>query len=407
MGRIFRERSFYLRGPSGVRHVTIRPWVQIGAVAMAALFSFWTTYATLNTLFKDQLLAMKARKIRQVRQQAAAREARLKQTIDELKHKLMLDQDAWLSRVDELRADFGRLRERQRIMDRFLSERGLARPSGKAGAASRQGALEETRPSTPFRVRFAAPFRTARQAEEPLNLLRRDLARLERAQIALLDKAARRAGARLARARGIYRRLGLDPLRAAARAPRGASNTGGPFIPVLARDEGAAPLLRRMNRIETILDEVAALQLETRLRLPVTLPLRSYVRITSRFGYRSDPFRHILALHPGIDFKAAYGAPVRATAPGVVTYAGWAGTYGRLVKIRHDNGMETRYAHMSAVLVRTGQRVTRGTQVGRLGNTGRSTGPHLHYEIRIRGTAMDPERIWKARHDISQIETHG
>ncbi len=420
LGRIFRERSFYVRGASGVRLVTIRPWMQASALGIASLLAFWTAYATVNTVFKNQMLVMKERKLQAVRMEAAAREARLRQQIDALGGKLMLDQKAWLAKVDELRRDYDKLVARQKVLSDFLSQTGLAKPRGKdaqppAAPASRdgrgsllpRGSLTSGALERPFQERFAAPFRSAQEAQEPLNILRRRLADMKKRQIALLDLAMARAARRLARVRKIYRKLGLDPVRAAASAKFAPKAIGGPFLPVLARDEGARPLVRRMTRISAILGEAQTLRHEMLARLPVALPMRNFRRISSRFGYRSDPFRHTLALHAGIDFKAAYGAPIHAPAPGVVTYAGWAGSYGRLVKIRHDNGLETRYAHMSAILVRKGQRVRRGTRIGRLGNTGRSTGAHLHYEIRLNGKPMNPERFWKARNDISKIKIEG
>ena len=133
------------------------------------------------------------------------------------------------------------------------------------------------------------------------------------------------------------------------------------------------------------------------------LPLASYSRITSRYGMRRDPFRRTMAMHAGIDFKAPYGAPIYATAPGVVVKAGREGAYGKLVEIRHDNGFTTRYAHMSAIKVRHGARVRRGTVVGRLGNTGRSTGAHLHYETRRHGKSLNPTRLWKAWNALQEI----
>ena len=108
-------------------------------------------------------------------------------------------------------------------------------------------------------------------------------------------------------------------------------------------------------------------------------------------------------MHAGIDFKAPYGASILAAAPGVVIKAGWEGAYGKLVEIRHDNGFATRYAHMSAIKVRPGARLRRGDVVGRLGNTGRSTGAHLHYETRRHKKSINPTRLWKAIHALQKI----
>jgi murein DD-endopeptidase MepM/ murein hydrolase activator NlpD len=125
--------------------------------------------------------------------------------------------------------------------------------------------------------------------------------------------------------------------------------------------------------------------------------------VTSRFGLRKDPFRRKPAMHSGIDFRGPVGSPVYTTAPGVIVKAGRHGGYGKLVEVRHENGVTTRYAHLSMIAVRAGQKVKRGDMIGKLGNTGRSTGPHLHYETRVGGRAIDPLKFWKARDVFQEI----
>lgn len=119
-------------------------------------------------------------------------------------------------------------------------------------------------------------------------------------------------------------------------------------------------------------------------------PCRRFSRISSRFGYRKDPFTGRRAFHPGLDFAPGYGAAVYASMSGVVTYAGWMGGYGRLVVIRHTDGYRTRYGHLSRIRVKKGDYVRQGRQIGNVGNTGRSKGAHLHFEIRRNGKPLDP-----------------
>ncbi|HEV7558054.1 MAG TPA: peptidoglycan DD-metalloendopeptidase family protein [Kofleriaceae bacterium] len=121
-----------------------------------------------------------------------------------------------------------------------------------------------------------------------------------------------------------------------------------------------------------------------RLQLPVN------GTATSGYGMRNDPVHGISQNHPGFDLAAKTGTPVAAAAGGTITHAGEAGTYGNLVTIRHDNGFETRYAHLSAVTVKVGDKVDAGQQVGNVGTTGYSTGPHLHFELRRDGKPLDP-----------------
>jgi murein DD-endopeptidase MepM/ murein hydrolase activator NlpD len=130
--------------------------------------------------------------------------------------------------------------------------------------------------------------------------------------------------------------------------------------------------------------------------VPIRKPINGELDTTSGFGVRLDPFLHSPAMHTGLDFRGETGEPVHATANGSVTHAGWSGGYGRMVEIDHGNGFATRYGHLSAIEVEVGQSVRIGQTVGRVGSTGRSTGPHLHYETRVDGEAVDPQRFLRA-----------
>jgi murein DD-endopeptidase MepM/ murein hydrolase activator NlpD len=112
--------------------------------------------------------------------------------------------------------------------------------------------------------------------------------------------------------------------------------------------------------------------------------------VTSPFGVRTDPLIGAAALHSGMDFRAPVGMDAKVTAPGVVVKAGWNGGYGRMVEVDHGQGFTTRYAHLSEILVSVGEKLSAGDSVGRTGSSGRSTGPHLHYEVRHNGEAVDP-----------------
>jgi len=122
-------------------------------------------------------------------------------------------------------------------------------------------------------------------------------------------------------------------------------------------------------------------------------PLKFTGRITSYFGRRTDPFTSRHGRHRGVDFAAYYGAPIVATSGGIISFSGWKGAYGRMISIRHSNGYETRYGHCSRLLVRPGRKVSQGQVIAKVGSTGRSTGPHVHYEIRQRGAVFNPLRF--------------
>src|SRR5438477_5292071 len=177
------------------------------------------------------------------------------------------------------------------------------------------------------------------------------------------------------------RRLGFYPAKA------GTAGQGGPFES--AANSTFKSLFDSWKKLDQLQDGVIA--------IPSDKPVKVNVEFTSGFGVRSDPFEHGAAMHPGIDLAGSYGTPIYATADGTVLRAGWnSGGYGNLVEIDHGRGITTRYGHMSAILVSAGQRVTRGQQVGRMGSTGRSTGNHLHYEVRIDGRAGNPIPFMKS-----------
>lgn len=149
----------------------------------------------------------------------------------------------------------------------------------------------------------------------------------------------------------------------------------------------------RANRILDRLDQIGHYA-QAMERVPLAMPVRAAVRYTSPFGPRWG------RMHEGIDMAAPAGTPVYATADGEVTFAGWQNGYGRIVIVRHANGIETRYPHLNAIRTEVGQRVSRGDQVGDMGNSGLSTGPHLHYEIRVNGEAVDPMTFIRAGQEV-------
>ena len=193
----------------------------------------------------------------------------------------------------------------------------------------------------------------------------------------------------------MFRKAGLDPDRLLESVRRGASGQGGPLTPLSVSTRGAAPSIeeRRAGRILDRLDEINTYRLAAD-KVPLAMPVKKSFRFTSGYGMRWG------RMHKGADFAADRGTPIHATANGVVTHAGWLSGYGQLVKIEHEFGTETRYAHMSRIRVKEGQRVSRGDRIGDMGNTGRSTGTHLHYEVRVDGKAINPMRYIKAARDV-------
>jgi murein DD-endopeptidase MepM/ murein hydrolase activator NlpD len=182
---------------------------------------------------------------------------------------------------------------------------------------------------------------------------------------------------------------------------RGYSGQGGPLTPLTFSTKGQGPDADTL-RANGILEKLDALNLYRIAveKTPFAQPVQSAFRFTSGFGSRRDPKTGRSRMHEGTDFAASHGTPIYATADGVVIHAGWQGGYGRLIKIRHEFGIETRYAHLSNIRVQEGQRVSRGDRIGDMGNSGRSTGTHLHYEVRISGRPVNPMTYIKAASDV-------
>jgi murein DD-endopeptidase MepM/ murein hydrolase activator NlpD len=222
--------------------------------------------------------------------------------------------------------------------------------------------------------------------------LQGSLDQVERRQMAALSAVEDSLESRARRMRGVINDLGLDFAQLEAAAPRSA--VGGPFVPVkLSAD--SSPFDRQLYRINITRMQVDKLN-RTLALVPYRKPVIGEVEFTSGFGVRSDPFLGRPAMHTGLDFRAATGDPVRATANGKVVASGWQGGYGRMIEIDHGNGLSTRYGHLSASNVKVGDIVKIGQVIGEVGSTGRSTGPHLHYETRIDGDAVDPQKFLRA-----------
>ncbi|MGQ3360659.1 MAG: M23 family metallopeptidase, partial [Phreatobacter sp.] len=224
----------------------------------------------------------------------------------------------------------------------------------------------------------------------------RSLDRVEQNQQVLLQGLETRAERRARRIRAMLAELGLTETRLAPSARGdGTSGTGGPHIPLPAPTPDASPFEKQVFRLQTVIRDQDRLN-RLVASIPIARPHAGELELSSGFGARLDPFLRTWAMHSGIDFRGATGEPVFAAGSGRVTHAASLGGYGLLVEVDHGNGIATRYAHLSRIEVKEGDMVGVGQRVGRIGSTGRSTGPHLHYETRINGEAVDPMRFVRA-----------
>lgn len=212
-------------------------------------------------------------------------------------------------------------------------------------------------------------------------------------QMQLAAQLTARANARAAQAEAALANVGIRA--------NSAANQGGPFIPAgrfdaAPRDpafQRLAAAFNRMQRVELIVQSI-----------PTTIPAAG-MDVSSGFGVRHDPFNGAAAMHAGLDFVGAHGSPIYAAADGRVAFVGVRNGYGNVVEIDHGHGIMTRYAHLSGFVAREGQAVTAGDQIARMGSTGRSTGTHLHFEVRVGGTAVNPRRFLEANPDVLKVQT--
>lgn len=199
----------------------------------------------------------------------------------------------------------------------------------------------------------------------------------------------------------MFSNAGLPTDRILDQVRRGYTGQGGPMTPLSFSSRGSEPTpdMERANRILDRLDTLNLYRIAAE-KAPFALPVKQAFRFTSGYGLRRDPKTGGRRMHKGVDFAAPLGTDLHATADGVVKKAGWQSGYGRLVVIQHDFGIETRYAHLSKIRVKQGQRVSRGDHIGDMGASGRVTGVHLHYEVRVGGKSVNPMTYIKAAQDV-------
>jgi len=306
--------------------------------------------------------------------------------IASLRHNDLLDREARVasaeSRVAAYRDNIDKvaddLRRRQDFIDKMVEAHvGDLPAQAKAGETVSDSSGEARK--TVDKVSAAAPEAVP-------------LARVEARQLAFVEALTRLADRRAAAAETAIRKFGLDPKRVLAEV-RDEGAMGGPLIPLSTSADGS--LDPRFQRLGQSLARMEALSRGLD-GIPQVLPA-SLQYISSGFGFRSNPFGGGGAeFHPGLDFKGPFGAPIYAAAKGRVSFVGQRAGYGNCVEVDHGNGLVTRYAHMSAFRTRIGTTVEAGQQIGQIGSTGRSTGPHLHFEVRINDRAVNPRPFLEA-----------
>ncbi|WP_131858184.1 M23 family metallopeptidase [Bosea sp. BK604] len=279
---------------------------------------------------------------------------------------------------------------------------GAQAPAGGVDFAAGEALLERLDPtrSTPQRRQIAALNRAGEKLplQERLGVLEQSLGRVDAEQGRQLSALGRHLVVRVQAIRGALSELGLDV--AKVKLPPAQSAMGGPLVPLSAAQrpgsfEYGLKQLDEARRAYGRWRDLATI-------VPLQRPLDGDDTTTSNFGTRTDPFTGAPTMHAGMDFRAETGTPVRAPGAGKVLRAEVAGGYGNLIELDHGNGLTTRYGHLTSFDVKPGQIVAAGTVIGRVGSTGRSTGPHLHYETRLDDDAQNPLKFIQVGARLSQ-----
>lgn len=395
-----------------MRYIVVRSWYQIACAAVLSAAVLWSGFVTYSYFGTHQSVSVAHSNTNRVQLLYEARLAAMQSAVDDLNGRLMLDQGAFVGKVDDLRKEFVRLADRHRRLEVFFKQGWLPVKALEADTAGAGGTMPKPKPkpptgsaSRPLPEQRAGSgvsmYETVAAADQPLIETRSRFGEIENAQNRLLNEITEMGERKAAALRKVHEAIGLDPeeVIAATRLPARAS--GGPLLPVQKGQEPRDLLDRQVLTAHQKFAEAEKLRHALTL-MPIRLPMTRGYRLTSGFGFRRDPFKNVLAMHTGVDLMAPYGAPVKAAAAGTVTRAEHAVAYGRVVDIRHDNGITTRYAHMSKINVKVGERVGVHHIIGNIGTSGRSTGPHLHYETRVHGKPIDPYQFLRIARDVLQ-----
>ena len=408
MRHVFRERQVYVRSDSALRYIVVRPWHLTAAAGILCLCMAWLSASTVSFIYSTYEVSDARSMTERVQQLYDGRLAKMQTAVERLNEKLMLDQGAYLGKVDDLRGDYDQLVDRQHRLEVFFRQGWIPARELNQEAADQDPTPKPQSTLIPeygtiFRhsATRSGEFRTRAQAEQPLQDVRKIFAAFESRQAVLLSRIIAFGERKVASLRKVYSTIGLDPTEVAANISLPSDAIGGPLLPVQKGERPQDALDQQLLKAHQAFLEAEKLRHAITL-MPITLPLSKDYRLTSGFGFRRDPFKDVLAMHTGVDLMTAYGATIRATADGVVIRAEMNEVYGRVVDIRHDNGITTRYAHMSAMDVTEGERVTVNQAIGRVGTSGRSTGPHLHYETRVNGDPIDPYEFLRVARDVLQ-----
>lgn len=435
LGRVFPERRIYVRSDARTRYFTISPVSQCGLACVLAAGMAWSAFTSYTYIdkamdgrtaesrlmatqeaYEIQLAAMRDQQ-RLLEEELNRSNARGDAVTRELSQKQRLlvetanNYQTAQTELDGLRAEFEALSSKRRdelAEVNALNEELVGLRLALAEAARREEAVDDTLATFTRSISAVIAARdTAQQRAETLDVrvaeLETEIGAWQGRQETLLAQIEEATQASIDSLDSVFVDVEIDIEDILNQTKRDFTGRGGTFEPADGQRSDATPAAYEPNdeiRVASLMTDLERVSLMKVAidRLPFGLPTKG-ARFTSGFGERSDPFRRRKAMHAGIDLAGPTGTPIYATAEGVVTFSGRQSGYGNVIKIRHAFGFETVYAHLSKSRVQVGQRVSRGMLIADMGSTGRSTGSHLHYEVRIDGQPVNPSKfIRAARH---------
>ena len=387
--RIFCKRSIIIISEHKTQHVPFAGWVQFAGVVLALGTVAWASYSSGSYMAAQKVLIEKDRKLASSTQENQRVEAEF----------------------SLLRRDLMKLAEDSKNGKSAEYAKVIAEQYSHEGVAPSSAAATTTASNSDASDKYNAVFKRIEYLENKV----KELQTTHDSMIADIRSAT---GGKIKELESVIAKTGMDekPLERAAEAKRnqeeqrrekygrienGATNVGGqggPFLPAPASvlKEKDAELYFNLHHLMALNDIVGA--------MPLDVPIAGDYHQSSGFGTRVDPFRGALAFHSGVDLSGGEGAKILATNNGRVEFAGWKTAYGNVIDIRHEYGISTRYAHLARVLVQPDQIVKKGQVIGIQGSTGRSTGHHLHYEVRYNGKAINPGNFLKAGDDVRALD---
>ncbi len=391
--RVFPERQIYHRSGGTVHYISVSPWQQAMLAAGASAVACWTVFATGTYILGLGSTSYGSADTREL--------AKLERWVQELRAKDALSRSLLEERTDAYqRATLDWERRHETLVALLGALEGsddleVTALRGDDADLLLKASIDEADP----RTSRARPVATA--SLEVVGV-RAQIEQLKREQEAFLDDAEDIAVQRAERARGVLKLTAVGHGRIEMN-----GEMGGPLVQFTAQTAGQfsspedAAFAERVAQVAARLEEARYYESIVE-QLPLAQPVGVPSRLTSNYGLRVDPFTKRPAWHNGIDMAAYYKAPITAAGPGSVTYAGRRSGYGNMVEVDHGYGFKSRYAHMTSISAKKGDTVVIGDTLGLMGSSGRSTGPHLHYEVLFHGKPYDPADFLKAGKHVHQ-----